>query len=94
MSGASDYILDIVGKGYKLPLRYTLCKVELRNNMSAIDNPEFVAYEIQKLLDKGCVREVSVIPQVVNLLTVALDKGGKRRLVLDRRHVNSNLFKY
>ena len=34
------------------------------------------------------------IPHVVNPLTVTLNKNGKKRLVLDCRHINPDLFKY
>ena len=34
------------------------------------------------------------IPHVINPLTVALNKNGKKRLVLDCRHINPDLFKY
>ena len=33
-------------------------------------------------------------PHVINLLTVAYNKKGKPRLVLDRRNINDNLHKF
>lgn len=55
-------------------------------------NQRFVAQEIEKLLNKGCIEEVKDKPRVVNPLTVA-DGKAKQRLVLDARHVNPHLFK-
>lgn len=56
-------------------------------------NQRFVAQEIEKLFNKGCIEEVKDKPRVVNPLTVA-DGKAKQRLVLDARHVNPHLFKY
>lgn len=64
-----------------------------KNNRSALDNPEFVHSEIEKLISLGCVSKVDLIPKVVNPLTVAKNKD-KLRLVLDARHVNPHLHKF
>ncbi|MCG8049356.1 MAG: hypothetical protein N0E48_27825, partial [Candidatus Thiodiazotropha endolucinida] len=93
-AGASDQVLDIISNGYKLPFKDLPEPVLLPNNKSARDNPNFVSNEIQALIEKGCVSEVSDIPLVVNPLTVAYNKVGKPRLVLDCRHINPHLFKY
>jgi hypothetical protein len=61
--------------------------------MSAIDNHSFVTDEIATLMSKGCVARVGEKPLVVNPLTVALNKAGKPRLVLDCRHINKHLFR-
>ena len=46
------------------------------------------------MLEKGCVVEVSEKPFVVNPLTVAYNRHGKPRLVLDCRHINHLLCTY
>lgn len=61
------------------------------DNKSTRDNSQFPTYEIQKLLQRKCISEV--FSHVVNPLTVATNKG-KRRLVLDARHINPQLFKF
>ena len=93
-SGASSFILDVVENGYKLPFKTLPKPVELGNNKSARDNADFVSSEIQNLLLKGCIREVPTAPTVINPLTVAINRAGKKRLVLDCRHLNLELFKY
>ena len=93
-SGASSFILDVVENGYKLPFKTLPKPVELGNNKSARDNADFVSREIQNLLLKGCIREVPTAPTVINPLTVAINRVGKKRLVLDCRHLNLELFKY
>ena len=91
---ASEYILDVVTNGYKLPFKTMPESVELENNRSARENKDFVSSEISNLLRKGCIREVDSLPMVVNPLTVATNRKGKQRMVLDCRHLNPHLFKY
>ena len=71
---ADDYILDIIRNGYRIPFKSIPDRVCLNNNKSARDNVTIVCSEIQKLVDKGCVTEVSSIPFVDNPLTLAFLK--------------------
>ena len=87
----NKYIVDVVQNGYRLPLREQPTKVCLRNNKSARENLPFVRSEVQNLLKKGVVSRRDDIPYVVNPLTVAYNKKGKPRLVLDCRHLNKCL---
>ena len=91
----SKYIVDVVENGYKLPLKEQPSSVCLRNNKSARENLPFVRSEVQSLSQKGVVSKTNEIPYVVNPLTVAYNKKGKPRLVLDCRHINKclHLFK-
>ena len=84
----SAYIKDVVENGYKLPLKELPPAVNLTNNKSARNNSSFVTSEISNLLEKGVVSMVKEKPVVVNPLTVAYNKKGKLRMVLDCRHVN------
>ena len=86
---SSKYIVDVVENGYKLPLKEQPSSVCLRNNKSARENLPFVRSEVQSLLQKGVVSKTDEIPYVVNPLTVAYNKKGKPRLVLDCRHINN-----
>lgn len=92
--GTGKTILDIIKSGYKIPFKTNPSSIELNNNRSARDEPEFVTGEIRNLIEKGCVSRVSEKPTVVNPLTVAKNRNGKRRLVLDCRHVNPHLHKF
>ena len=91
----SKYIVDVVENGYKLPLKEQPSSVCLRNDKSARENLPFVRSEVQSLSQKGVVSKTNEIPYVVNPLTVAYNKKGKPRLVLDCRHINKclHLFK-
>ena len=92
--GTSEFVIKVIKEGYALPFKTEPIKVVLKNNKSAEQNPDFVTDEIAKLVSKGCVIECSDIPQVVNPLTVAKNKAGKLRLVLDCRHINASLFQF
>jgi hypothetical protein len=82
------YILDIVENGYKIPFKTQPEQMYINNKKSWLKNKDFVASEITNLLNKGCIREVSTKPLIVNPLTVAFSKSSKPRLVLDCRHIN------
>ncbi|MCG7875782.1 MAG: reverse transcriptase domain-containing protein [Candidatus Thiodiazotropha endolucinida] len=92
------YILEVIRQGYSLPLKENPKTIILKNNKSARSNMSFVTQEVNNLVERGVVSEVPEAPKVVNPLTVAYNKIGKPRLVLDCRHINSCLhvfkFKY
>ena len=84
--------LDIIDSGYKLPFKdSTPTKCFLKNNRSALNNPEFVDSAILQLLKDGKIEEQSSPSFCVNPLSVVERK--KKRLVLDLRHVNKFLHK-
>ena len=84
---ASDFVLDMIRCGYRLPFAHYPSQCFLRNNRSALQHPEFVAEAITELLGNGCIIEYVVPPFCVNPLTVA--EGKKLRLVIDLRNVNN-----
>ena len=59
-----------------------------KNNKSALDNSEFVDQTVSELVDSGCVHKVHFIPYVVSPLSVATNKTGKKRLILDLSVLN------
>ena len=63
------------------------------NNNSALQESEFVESAISELLCLECITEVFAPPAVINPLSVSIQKSGKKRLILDLRHVNQHLFK-
>ena len=66
----------------------------LRNNKSALDNQAFVTEAITDLLTCRSIDMVDYQPTIVNPLSVSIRDDGKKRLVLDLRHVNPHLCKY
>ena len=91
--GASGFILDVIGNGYKLPLIKTPSITFCCNNRSAISNADFVSEAIQDLLDRALIEICNYSPLVVNPLTVSVQHCGKKRLILDLRVVNKHLWK-
>ena len=90
--GASDFILDTLKSGYKIPFIQTPEHASFQNNLSALRNKDFVTKTIEDLLEKGCIIQVQDPPTVVSPLTV-FEKGDKKRLILDLRYVNSHVWK-
>ncbi len=66
---------------------YTPTPVILRNNKSALQNSDFVLSAITELLKVGSVVEWVFPLVVVNPLSVSIQPNGKKRLILDLRHV-------
>ena len=90
---APQFILDVIESGYKLPLLQIPSPFVARNNSSALDESHFVESAINELILQGCVSEVFETPAIINPLSVSIQKSGKKRLILDLRHVNQFLYK-
>lgn len=54
---------------------------------------DFVHEAINDLLVRGLIKKCNETPIVVNPLTVSIQSSGKKRLILDLRHVNKYLWK-
>ena len=92
---SNSYILTVITGGYGIPFKKLPLSVELKNNRSALNAPEFVKGEIDKLSKLGCISEVKRgDAYVINPLTVAENRSGKQRMVLDCRHINPFLHKF
>ena len=90
--GASEFILQTLRHGYKLPLIDNPERKCFKNNKSALRNQDFVDQAIEELLSSGRIIEVDTPPHVVNPLSVS-ENGEKKRLILDLRYVNQHLWK-
>ncbi len=91
--GAPDDVISVIEEGYKIPLLTTPPPVILKNNKSALDNSSFVTDAVNDLLSKGLIVESTVIPDIVNPLSVSIQSSGKKRLILDLRYVNYHVWK-
>ena len=91
--GASDFVLSTVKEGYIIPFIKSPCRMFLKNNKSAIINSDFVDKSVSELLASGCVKELPFTPFVVSLLSVATNKAGKQRLILDLSLLNKSVHK-
>ena len=85
---ANKLILSVISHGYRIPFVELPTACTYRNNVSSLNNVEFVRSEILDLKSKGYIQELSHRPFCCNPLTVAEGKK-KKRLCLDlSRHVN------
>ena len=90
---APQFILDVIEYVYKLPLLQIPPPFTAKNNSSVLEQPAFVESAISDLLSNCCVTEVFEPPVILNPLSVSIQKSGKKRLILDLRHVNQFLYK-
>ena len=90
---APQFILDVIEFGYKLPLLQIPTPFTARNNSSALEQSAFVENAINDLIRQGCVTEVFEQLIIIKPLSVSIQKSGKKRLILDLRHVNLFLYK-
>ena len=91
--GAPSEILSIIEHGYQIPFTQTPPSVNLKNNRSAFLHSDFVTQAILELLQSDRVIEISEPAYVVNPLSVSVQATGKKRLILDLRHVNQYVVK-
>ena len=90
----SNYILSIITEGFRIPFTELPSAIRLDNNLSAINYSSFVSAEIERLLDRKCISQVFSGELVINPLTVAIQKNGKKRLILDCRYINKNIAQF
>ena len=90
---ACPFILDTVQLGYVIPFEREPTEFYRPNRPSALANAEFVNQAIHELREDGRVEEVKVQPHVCSPLSVVENARGKKRLVLDLRHVNKYVCK-
>ena len=93
MLGANDFILRVFDKGYAIPFITFPHNAFFDNNHSALMHADFVLEAIHELILSGSVVQVSSPPHVVNPLSVSIQSCGKKRLILDLRHVNKHIWK-
>ena len=91
--GANSFVIDTIKYGYWIPFISTPCKAHFPNNTSALDNASFVESAISELVSNHAVVEMPFVPHVVNPLSVSVQSSGKKRLILDLRHVNQFIWK-
>ena len=62
-----------------------------RNQQSALDNAGFVSEQLEEMLQAGAVVRTRKPSKVMSPLGVNTRRNGKKRLVVDMRHVNAHL---
>ena len=92
--GAPGFILSVIRDGYKIPFIDLPPPKVTPNNSSALKEREFVSEAIFDLLKNKCVEVLDRPPAIVNPLSVSVQSSGKKRLILDLRHVNLYILKH
>ena len=90
---ASSTVLNTIESGYVLPLKSEPTEYHRENQVSALRNNDFVQQCIQELTDTGCIEVVAEAPFVCSPLSVVENSVGKKRLVINLRHLNRFLWK-
>ena len=91
--GAPGFILSVIRDGYKIPFIVFPPPEVSPNNASALKEREFVSEAIFNLIRDKCSEVLDHPPAIVNPLSVSIQLSGKKRLILDLRHVNLYIFK-
>ena len=89
----SEFILETIEQGYKIPFFANPSPYVRKNNKSAYDHSSFVDEAISVLLSDNRVEEVFEMPTFINPLSVSVHSSGKKRLILDLRHINLFIYK-
>ena len=90
---APPWILDTVENGYVLPFFNEPEPYTRPNQKSALIEREFVNGAVADLLAGGYIEIAQEVPHVCSPLSVITNQSGKRRLVVNLRHVNRSLWK-
>ena len=85
-------MLDLINDGYKIPFITTPPPCKFRNNDSARKESDFVTEAVLGLLQDNRVEELDAAPEIINPLSVSVQNTGKKRLILDLRHINLHVF--
>ena len=91
--GTSQFNLNVISQGYKIPFFELATPFFKANNTSALSNCSFVSKAVNELLLANLVEEIFCVPDIVNPLSFSTPSSGKQRLILDLKHVNSFIFK-
>ena len=86
-------MLDIINGGYKIPFITTPPPCKFRNNASARKESDFVTEAVLGLLHDNRVEELYAAPEIINPVSASVQNTGKKRLILDLRHINLHMFK-
>ena len=89
--GASQFILDVIEHGYRIPFHSTPPVSFSSYYKSALAHPDFVNEAIFKFLVTNRIFGSEVLPHNVNPLSVSVQSSVKKRLILDLRFVNKHV---
>ena len=89
----SQFVLNVIMQGYKIPFFQLPTPFAKRNNTSARENSDFVSQTVNNLLRLDLIEELAYKPHIINPRSVSTRISGRQRLILDLRHVNQFIYK-
>lgn len=96
--GCSEFVLNTLKEGYIIPFVKTPPRMFSKNNRSASINDKFVDDAVAELVNTGAVKNIPFKPFVVSPLSVASNRSGKHRLILDlsmlNKYIRKDRFKF
>ncbi|KAL5463210.1 hypothetical protein EMCRGX_G032089 [Ephydatia muelleri] len=90
---ATQWIIDMIRDGYMLPFHVEPPAYRRGNKNTAYANSVFVCKAVADLVGGGFVEEVTEQPFICSPVSVVENSAGKKRLVVNLRHVNQYLLK-
>ena len=75
----SQFILNVIMQGYKIPFFQLPTPFVKRNNSSARENSDFVSQAVSDLLRLDLIEEIACKPNIINPLPVSTRSSGKQR---------------
>ena len=90
---ASEFVLGTIESGYVLPIKSVPPPYFRQNQASATLHADFVQQSVTELLATKCIKQVSAVPYICSPLSVVVSGSGKKRLVINLRHLNNYLWK-
>ena len=85
---ASDFIINTIVEGYRIPFFDLSENFGIPNRSSAFKFKDFVNEAISELIERSCVQEIPNPPKFINPLHVVQQSGGKCRLILYLSYLN------
>ena len=89
----SQFVLNVIMQGYKIPFLQLPTPFAKRNNTSARENSDFVSPAVSDLLRLDQIKYFACNPYIINPLSVSTRGSRKQRLVLNLRYVNRFIYK-
>ena len=90
---APESVLSVIESGYILPLKSEPTPIVQGNQQSAFANADFVSQCVLELTNNRCVKQIDDVPYICSPLSVVESSSGKKRLVVNLRHLNKFLLK-
>lgn len=86
---APEVVLNWLNQGVKIPFVKDPESFHLPNRQLGFAKNQFIAEELEKLVCSGAIREVKNPPTCISPIGCVPKKGGKYRLIVDLRVINS-----